>query len=92
MVSLLTCPKPRSEVIAREVDGELLLLDRDGGQLHKLNTSASFIWRGCNGESTVADIAMALAREYGLTQTRAEQDVVETIGKLAELGVVVIGP
>lgn len=90
MVSLLSCPKPHDGVIAREVEGEVLLLSLEQGQLHKLNVSASFVWRGCNGTQTVADIARQLADAYRLPRLQAEQDVLQAVTALVALGVVVV--
>jgi len=55
----------RDEIIAREVDGELLIYDRVRDKAHCLNETAAAIWKYCDGRTTTKEITEALAREHG---------------------------
>lgn len=54
-------PKVRRQgIITREVDGELLIYDRTCDKAHCLNETAAAIWKLCNGENNVREIARRL--------------------------------
>jgi hypothetical protein len=71
------------------VEGEVLVLDDQSGFIQQLNKAASFIWRQCNGETSVKDIARKLAREFELEDSVALKDVSEAIEKLLDLKLLV---
>jgi hypothetical protein len=41
------------------VDADLLIYDQVTHQVHHLNTTAASVWRACDGQRTVADLAVA---------------------------------
>ena len=84
-------PVRRSDVVVREIEGETLVLDRQSGKVHQFNTTAGFIWACCDGLSTVSDIVNRLSVEYVLPSADVEPDVVDTIRKFHELGLLVVG-
>ena len=54
-------PKAKSErLIVREIDGETLVYDRSRDVASCLNEFAARVWRECDGETSVAEIAAAL--------------------------------
>jgi hypothetical protein len=75
----------RPGVRVKDVAGETLVLDDENGHIHQLNSTASFIWHRCDGETTLAQIASLFAREYGVDDAVAEKDVADVIEKLREL-------
>ena len=75
----------RPEVLVREIDGELVILDRGRGVVHQLNGTATLVWKHCDGARTVSDIAEALSRAYDVSVDIAERDVAATVRQLAEL-------
>jgi hypothetical protein len=79
----------RPDLKVQEVEGEVLVLDDQSGFIHQLNHAASFIWRQCNGETSVKDIARKLAREFELEDSVALKDVSEAIEKLLDLKLLV---
>ncbi len=55
-------PKARkSQLVTREVAGDLLVYDRNSDQAHCLNPTAAMIWAHCDGTTTVAEMAQLLA-------------------------------
>ena len=44
---------------------ELVVLGATGQRLHRLNSTASAIWKLCDGERDVGMIAACLAQEFG---------------------------
>src|ERR1700687_761084 len=54
-------PKARREaIITKEVDGELLVYDRERDRAHCLNETAAAIWRLCDGRTSVGEISEQL--------------------------------
>ncbi len=57
-------PEARREgIIAKEVDGELLVYDRTRDKAHCLNRVAAAIWKHCNGRTTPSEIVASLEKE-----------------------------
>ncbi|HVQ36424.1 MAG TPA: PqqD family protein [Pyrinomonadaceae bacterium] len=57
----------RDGLIRKEVDGELLVYDRERNQAHCLNGSAAAIFKLCDGHTPVKEIAASLTKEVGAT-------------------------
>jgi hypothetical protein len=72
-------------MIVREVDGETLVLDTRSDRIHRLNVTASFIFRARRDGMDVAGIASAFAARYGVDGATALHDVAETLTKLRAL-------
>lgn len=82
-------PCQRAGLVARELDGEAVILDRVAGKVHQLNVTAAYVWQRCNGESSIQKMAAALAEDFGIDAGLAAQDVariIETFGNLGLLG------
>jgi hypothetical protein len=57
-------PKAKTErLIVREIDGETLVYDRGRDAANCLNGLVARVWRECNGETSVAEIAAALGED-----------------------------
>jgi hypothetical protein len=57
-------PKAKTErLIVREIDGETLVYDRARDAASCLNEFAATVWRACDGETSVAEIANALGED-----------------------------
>jgi hypothetical protein len=84
-------PTRRTDLTAREVEGQVLILDRQREQVHQLNETASFIWECCDGSSTIGDIARRVAERFGTESAAIEPEIGEAISKLRELGLLQTG-
>lgn len=60
-------------LVVRELDGEVLIYDLANDRAHCLNRTAGLVWKHCNGQTSVAEIAMAVAGEL---KTSIAQDVI----------------
>ena len=80
-----SCPKQRSGVSVRVVEGETVVLDRNQGLIHQLNRTASYIWDRCNGRFTVREIAHQLADAFDIEPQTATRDVAAVVEQLQEL-------
>ena len=63
-----------TDVVSRQIDGEVLLVDLQRNTLQVLNPVGARLWELIDGRRTVADLAEALIAEYavGLAQARAD--------------------
>ena len=75
--------KKRSDLNERTLEGEILILDRVNGQIHHLNSTASYVWKQCDGAST-QQIAEQLARAFQISSARAEKDVNALLSQLKD--------
>ena len=66
--------KARSEgLIIKELDGELAIYDEREHRAHELNETAAAVWRRCDGETPLDQIAAEIAAESDLPQ---DEDIV----------------
>jgi hypothetical protein len=57
-------PKARTEkLIIKELADETLVYDLERDQAHCLNSTSAFVWKNCDGEITVREIAQLLGRQ-----------------------------
>jgi hypothetical protein len=69
-----TLPRARkSQIITKEVAGEVLVYDQNRDEAHCLNSTAAKVWTHCDGVTTVAEMARLLADEM---QTPVADEVV----------------
>ena len=78
-------PAPHSQVAARVVDGEAVVILADSGNVNVLNPVGTRIWELADGSRSVRQIADAIAAEYEVTPEGALQDVTEFVQKLVEV-------
>lgn len=84
-------PVRRSGLMARTIEGEVIVLDRAAGVVHQLNTTAARIWDSCNGIASARSIAEHLAANYDVAPDAALRDVEDMLGKLHVLGLLDFG-
>ena len=82
-------PRARKEdLIIKEVDGEILVYDLANDKAHCLNQTAARIWKNCDGNRTVTELAALLAAETNSTVPDEvvwmALDQLEKFGLLAE--------
>lgn len=76
----------RPTVKVKHVGEELLVLDEENGQIHQLNRTASFIWKQCDGKTSVEEIARRMERVFHVDPADAARDVHAAVDKLNDLG------
>ena len=55
----------RDSLIVKELPDETLVYDRETDQAHCLNLTAARIWKNCDGQRTVRQLAELMGRELG---------------------------
>jgi hypothetical protein len=79
-------PQRRMDLEVREVEGNLLVLDRRQGKIHQFNTSAALIWQHCDGRHSVAEIVDRVSAMYGAPVDTVRGDVNAAIEEFMGLG------
>ena len=74
----------RSNLVIRDLPGEVVVYDRDRHQAHCLNRTAALVFQNANGRRTVSELASLVAAECG--HETSEQIVRLTLETLAEAG------
>lgn len=82
MNDLSKIPVQNDNLVAQNVDGELLILDNNCNKIHQLNASAAIIWEECDSTKTVLDIIEKLTSMYDVSNEQAENDVLQIVNQL----------
>jgi len=71
----------RTDLSERTLEGETLILDRTNGQIHHLNSTASYVWKHCDGLSS-RTIAERLTQAFQIDPGSAETDVIALLSEM----------
>lgn len=82
----LTPTARQDDLVIQEVDGETLVYDLKRHKAHCLNRTAAFVWKHCDGNQTVGEVARRLEQELGAPVSR--EVVWLAIDQLEKLGLV----
>ena len=72
-------PKAHSSFELEEIDGELLLYSPQSTRSIYMNSTASIIWRLCDGKLTVGEIISLLREAFPDAGDSIDQDVKDSI-------------
>jgi len=89
VIELGTTLSKSGRTLARELNGELVLIDVDTGQYYTLNEVGGRVWALCDGSTTVAQLVVALCEEFDAPPEVVKADVVELVADLAKEGLLV---
>ena len=73
--------------LARELDGEMVILNLESGAYYSANQIASLIWKGLLGDKTPAEIAEGIAQSFDIDEPTATADVRELLVGLVQEGI-----
>lgn len=88
IVKLAAVYEPSADVVAREIEGEIIIVPLVRGigdaedDLFSLNETGKAFWKLLDGARTLGDIVDALAGRYDATPARIEADVLGLAGEL----------
>lgn len=87
---------PAEDVVARQIEGNILIIPLAAGivevegELFSLNPTGRAIWQKLNGRRTLKEVAALLASEFTTPLTNIENDVVRFVEELRRQRLVVI--
>jgi hypothetical protein len=64
-----------SGVYAKEIDGQIVILEKNKEYIRKLNKTASFLWEQLTKPKTIDQLTAALIKKFKVNQEQANQDV-----------------
>ncbi len=76
-------------VYARELDGELVLLDLGGGEYYALDEIGARLWRGLERDGTAQAVAAELEDEYDVPPEILLRDLVALAQDLVQRGLLI---
>jgi hypothetical protein len=86
---------PSENVVAREIDGEMIIVPLTAGignmedELYTLNETGKAIWKKLDGNESLGDIVSSLSEEYRADEKELEEDVVGLITELRKRLIIV---
>ena len=86
---------PSEDVVAREIDGELIIVPIASGigdmedELYTMNKTGREIWRRLDGVKSLGLIAADLSSEYGAPPSDIERDILGLVTELVRRKMVV---
>jgi len=75
----------RPELNIRNVDQETVIVDKNTGEVHQLNPTASYIWDQFDGSTTIDRVITSLSNEFNIDADQASVDVNTVVRQLQEL-------
>lgn len=97
-VQLAGTYRPSRDVVAREIEGEIILVPLAAGmgdledELYTLNPTGAAVWKLLDGKRTLRAVAAALARKYRAAPATVQRDVLGLVAELARRNMVVAVP
>ena len=88
-ITLESVVRRSSDVIASQVENELVMMDIDRGMYYALNAVGADIWERLAEPQTVADLCAQLQRVYAVDRATCEADVLAVLNEMAGNGLLV---
>jgi hypothetical protein len=89
-LSLDTPVSQNPEVVSREVEGELVLLDLESATYFGLNQVGSRVWTLVSELGSLRKVCEAMEREYAVPREQLERDVLSLARELRDKGLLVV--
>ncbi len=87
--------KPSNDVVAREIEGEIILVPLVSGmgdledELYTLNATGMAVWKLLDGKRDLKSVVALLAAKYKAPTTVVARDVTELTGELLQRNMLV---
>lgn len=94
-VTLSTICVPSEDVVAREIEGEIVIVPLVSGigdaddELYTLNPTGQAVWKKLDGQRTLKDVAALLAEEFSTPLPELESDVLGFANEMARRGLLI---
>lgn len=82
-------PRIREDLTVVELDGEIVIYDERGDDIHHLNPTASVVFSLCDGGSTVREMAREIAEAFGAPEDQVEREVRPLLREFRKAGLLV---
>jgi hypothetical protein len=91
--TLDTICAPSDDVVAREIEGEIVIVPLVAGigdaddELYTLNDTGRAIWERLDGKRALREIAASLTEEYAASEAQLEADVLGFADEMVRRGI-----
>ena len=92
MIQLSSIVSARADLLSTEIDGELVMMDMDGGRYFNLNPIGTLIWRELEQPRKVADLCQSLGERYGAPAEEIERDVLDLLRQMDDKKLIRLHP
>jgi len=95
-VTLDTVCAPSENVVAREIEGEVIIVPLTAGigdaddELYTLNDTARAIWNELNGRKNLGQVASALKQEFSSPENDIDKDVLGFAAEMVKRGILAV--
>ncbi len=89
-ITLADHPRQADQTTFEIVDDQAVIINLNAGTYVSLNETGSFLWQRLDGETTLADIAAALAEAYDVSTDVTRPDVLALARDLLQEGLIVL--
>jgi hypothetical protein len=89
-MDLTNYPIPHTQVAARVVDGQAVIVLADTGEVQILNAVGTRIWELIDGTRNLAGIIAAIESEFEVSSQEAQRDVEDFVQSLVDGQVLVL--
>ncbi len=91
--TLETICAPSDDVVAREIEGEIVIVPLTAGigdaddELYTLNDTGRAVWQRLDGKRTLREVAASLTEEFEASAAELEADVLGFADELVQRGI-----
>jgi len=81
---------PSDDVVAREIEGELIIVPLVSGigdmedELYTLNETGKAIWKNLDGKNSINDVVNILSKEYDTNEKELLEDICGLVAELVK--------
>jgi PqqD family protein of HPr-rel-A system len=83
-------PRARADLTVEELDGEAVIFDEENGSFHHLNSTATVVFRLCDGTATMPQLAEDLADAFDVPVKEVEPQVRTLVGQFRRANLLVV--
>lgn len=95
LIQLQGVYRPSEDIVAREIEGELIIVPLTSGfgdmedELYTFNETGKAIWKLLDGQRDLAAVVVALTEDFNAPAEDLEQDVLGLVAELVNRGMLV---
>lgn len=86
LTSIINNPRRSNSIRIKRLRGRLLL--STGKSQYELNSTGEIIWKLCDGEKTIEDIANIIAVQFNVPLEDAYNDCISVVTKMVSMGMI----
>lgn len=90
IITSTTIVVQKREIYLTDLDDDKVMMDLDTGNYYALNSIGASIWEGIEVPTTVEELIQNLLKEYDVTRSVCEEQVISYLQKLYDADLVAV--